>query len=203
MTATAAAVLCCCGVGPPGGCEDCDPVTVTWTGSCSYIGECCPTDIGGATFSFNCSTWTCSHSQQTSPEFPDLCAASAQRLTGFTAPEVGSTCGADNCDFDPSSAVGCRLRFRLERDDGASQWSIRVESSGDVPSLCPNEAGGTGWSLRFVAAMSGPCPPASGWFHDVAGSTMPIVGSPVCGDPLWPLDSGVSSFSVGTVTVTA
>lgn len=202
MTAVVAALLCCCEDVPPDGCAGCDPVTITWTGDCTYEGACCPVDLGGATTAFNCASWTCANGIKTSPAFTDLCASLATKTTPFTAPSVGGSCGADNCNFDPGTAAGARLRFRLIRDEPNTQWVILVEGSGDVPSLCPNEIGGTGWSLRFVAPLSA-CPPAGNWFFDVAGSTMPIVGNPQCGEYPWSFDAGVTSFSVGTVTVGA
>lgn len=198
----AAALLCCCTVTPPEGCEDCDPITITWSGSCTYSGICCAIDLGGGvTYALNCSSFTCSHSSKESPPFDDLCARLATRFTDFDAPTVDTSCGADNCNFDPSTAAGCRLRFRLLRDVANDRWWIYVGGSGDVPSLAPNEIGATSWEIRFWAEIDGPCPPASGWTYDEDASTLPIVGTVTCEAPYADTNVGVTTFSVGTVSV--
>jgi hypothetical protein len=190
-----AGLLCCCEGEPPTGCEECSPVTITWSGSCSYSGECCIAEVSGTTFALNKFTFTAAHTTKTSPVFEDLCVASASRITEFDLPDIGDECIADNTLFDVTVSLGVRLRFRLFRN---TIWEIRVESSGDIPSLAPNEIGGTGFSLRFEAPIS-ECPPATGWTFNPDSSTLPIVGPVDCDTTTTGV--AVTAFSVGTVSV--
>ncbi len=198
MTNIAAALLCCCDGGGPGECGECPPVVITWSGSAAYAGICCVTEDGGFSVALNCWTFTANHDIKESPAFTDLCAASAQKVTAFSEPSIDTECEADACLFDASVSLGVRLRFRLFR--GETEWAIVIESSGDIPSLAPNEVGGTGWSLRWTAPIS-TCPPASGWTWDEDGSTLPIVGTVTCDPPYDNTGVGVTSFSVGSVSV--
>lgn len=193
-------LLCCCDGGPPGGCEECPPVTITWSGSCAYAGICCITTDGlGFTTALNCWTFTANHDTKESPAFDNLCASSAQKVTAFDAPTLDSECVADACIFDASASLGVRLRFRLFR---GTEWAIVLEASGDIPSLAPNVNGGTGWSLRWTAPIS-TCPPADGWTWDEDGSVLPVVGTVTCDPPYDNSGIGVTTFSVGGVTVSA
>lgn len=195
-----AALLCCCEGGGGGECGDCDPVTITWSGSCVYNGSCCLVDTGGSVDAYNCAAWSATHAVKTSPEITNLCATQTVH-TDFEAPDVGESCEADNCVFDPSIAVGCRLRFRLFPPGGSGYWRITVAGTGDIPSQCPNVVGGTGWSLEFRAAELGACPPASGWEYVEEASTLPLTDGFACGIAEFPFDAAVSEFTVGGVTV--
>jgi hypothetical protein len=136
-------------------------------------------------------------STKTSPEIANLCVFT-QVFTAFESPTVGSSCDVENWTFDPSVALGGRLRFRLFPSDGTSDWQIHVSGTGDVPSNCPNTIGGTGWTLVFTAPGS-VCPPASGWTYAEDLSSPPVVGDPECNET--PFDALVSDFTVGSVTV--
>ena len=196
----AAALLCCCTAPDPSGCEECDPVTITWTGSCTWTGICCVVPFGTSTYSFNKSAFTLALTSKESAEFTDLCLTSQIRFGEYDIPTVSGSCGAENWTFDPASAVGARLRFRLQ---GSSRtgWTITVSTSGDVPFGAPNEGGSTGWALVFTAPGGTDCPPATGWTYDPDVSNEPLVMTPECESPTGALDVFVTSFSVGSVTV--
>lgn len=194
-------LLCCCDGGGPDECGECPPVTITWSGSCTWTGICCTYEVSGSFSTINRASYSLSLVNKTSPEFTNLCAAT-NKFTEYELPDIGAECGEDAWTVDPSTFVGARLRFRLEPPgEGGTHWFVRVTAVGDLPQLSPSEEAptGGGWGLVFRAPVSGACPPGSGWEYLPDDSSEPTVGTVECGETPW--DALVTSFNVGTVSV--
>ncbi|MBL9148641.1 MAG: hypothetical protein JNM94_08110 [Phycisphaerae bacterium] len=195
------ALLCCCDAPPPTGCDECDPITITWTGSCTWTGICCSVPFGTSTYSYNKSAYSLTIASAGSDVFEDLCITSQVRFSEWVVPTPTDSCGVENWNFDPAETIGVRLRFHLQGSYRVG-WQVTVTAAGEIAQAAPNEGGAIGgWALVFRAPPGTSCPPASGWTYDPDVSNEPLVMTPECDSPTGALNAFVTAFSVGSISV--